>query len=62
MQLVASISLIVIGLILGLVADVAADMRIFGYVLAGVGALGLLIRAAIARPGRRGPHGRSRQQ
>jgi hypothetical protein len=49
MQLVASISLVVIGLIIGLFVDVAADMRIFGWVLVGVGALGLLVRSLTPR-------------
>jgi len=48
MQLVASVLLIVIGVGLGLFVD-AGDMRIFGWVVAAVGALGLAIRWTLPR-------------
>jgi hypothetical protein len=49
MQLVASIAVLVIGLILALVVDVAADLRFYGWVLVGIGVLGLVIRWTMAR-------------
>ena len=58
MQLVVSILLVVIGLALALVFG-EGDMRIFGWVVAVAGVLGLVIRAYVARqrdrqrPGRR---------
>jgi hypothetical protein len=48
MQLVASIVLIVIGLWLALLVDKAGDMRIFGWVVVGVGVLGLILRRYVA--------------
>jgi hypothetical protein len=48
MQLIASILLIVIGVGLGLFVD-AGDMRIFGWVVAAVGVLGLVVRVLVAR-------------
>jgi hypothetical protein len=61
MQLVASIFLIAVGLFLAFVGDVAGDMRVFGWVLAGVGLLGLVIRSVVNRQhDDRGPHGRRR--
>jgi hypothetical protein len=49
MQLVASISLIIIGLLVAVVFDAAAEMRLFGWVLVGIGVLGLVLRWAVAR-------------
>jgi hypothetical protein len=49
MQLVASVALIVIGLWLALLSGAAAEMRLFGWVLAGLGALGFVFRAIVAR-------------
>jgi len=49
MQLVASVSLVVIGLIIAVVLDVSAEMRLFGWVLFGVGTLGLALRWVMAR-------------
>jgi hypothetical protein len=57
MQLVASIGLIVIGLALGLFLGAPGDMRVFGWVIAGVGVFGLVVRSVIPRQpdGRRPP-------
>src|SRR4051812_28585471 len=49
MQLVASVSLIVVGLIVAVVLDASAEMRLFGWVLFGVGVLGLVLRWVVAR-------------
>jgi hypothetical protein len=51
MQLVASIAMIVLGLLLALVLDASADVRAFGWVAVGVGVLGLLALAWMGRPG-----------
>jgi hypothetical protein len=51
MQLVVSVGLIVVGLVIALGADTAGEMRIFGWVLAGVGVLALVMRWVIARQG-----------
>lgn len=48
MQLVASVALIMIGLFVAVRAD-ASDLRIFGWVVVGVGVLGLLARWWLAR-------------
>jgi hypothetical protein len=55
MQLAASVGLIVIGLFVALVARAPADLHAFGWLLAGVGVLGLVIRWAMARRGDRRP-------
>jgi hypothetical protein len=49
MQLVASVSLVVVGLLVAVVLDVSAEMRLFGWVLLGVGVLGLVLRWVVAR-------------
>ena len=49
MQLAASVGLIVIGLLLGLCTRGGADMRLYGWILVGVGVLGLVARSWIAR-------------
>jgi hypothetical protein len=48
--LVVSVFLIAIGLLVGLVIDVPADIRLFGWILVGVGVLGLASRWWMARP------------
>jgi hypothetical protein len=48
MQFVASIGLVVIGLALALVMHTSTDMRVFGWVLAGIGVFGLLVRRVLA--------------
>jgi hypothetical protein len=48
MQLTASVMLLVIGVGMGLFVD-AADMRIFGWVIAAIGVFGLLTRSMLAR-------------
>jgi hypothetical protein len=48
-QLVASVGLIVTGLILAIVVRADPDYRIFGWILVGVGVLGLIARSVIAR-------------
>jgi hypothetical protein len=48
MQLVASVVLIMIGLWLAFLVSNPGDLRIFGWVVAGVGVLGLIIRAVLA--------------
>jgi hypothetical protein len=55
MQLAVSVALIVVGLIIAMVVDVARDFRLFGWILVAVGMLGLGIRAFVAGrgPGRR---------
>jgi hypothetical protein len=53
-QLVVSIALIAVGLITALVLNVPGDMRVFGWVLVGVGVLGLVLRSVIARLRERG--------
>jgi hypothetical protein len=47
-QFVASAVVLVIGVGLGLFAD-ATDIRVFGWVLAGLGALGLVARSLLTR-------------
>jgi len=49
MQLVASIGVILIGLFLVTVEDTTADMRVYGWVLVAVGALGVILRLIISR-------------
>lgn len=49
MQLAVSIGLVAIGLFLALVADTSGDMRLFGWILAGVGVFGLGARWITAR-------------
>jgi hypothetical protein len=49
MQLVASVAVIVIGLLLGFFLRASGEMRIFGWILVGVGVLGLVARSWIAR-------------
>jgi hypothetical protein len=49
MQLVASVALIVIGLWLALLSGAAAEMRVFGWFVAGLGVLGLVFRVYLAR-------------
>jgi hypothetical protein len=60
MQLVASAGLVVTGLLLALLMQTSADMRVYGWILVGIGLLGLASRSWMARlrddrPGRRGP-------
>jgi hypothetical protein len=47
-QLVASVFLVVVGVVVGLFSGVPADMRLFGWLLAVVGALGLGARVLLA--------------
>jgi hypothetical protein len=49
MQLVASVVVVLIGLLLALVLGRAGDMRAFGWVLVAVGLLGVVSRWLIAR-------------
>ncbi len=49
MQLVASVGLIVIGLLLGLVLHSSAEMRLFGWIVVAIGVLGLVARWWLAR-------------
>jgi hypothetical protein len=49
MQLVASVSLLVVGFIVAVVLEASAEMRLFGWVLFGVGVLGLVLRWVVAR-------------
>jgi hypothetical protein len=56
MQLVMSLAVLAIGLFLAFFADASGDMRVFGWVLVGVGALGLVLRSMFRTAGR----GRSR--
>jgi uncharacterized membrane protein len=52
MPLIASVALIVIGLVLALIVSVdesTSDMRIYGWVLVAVGLLGVLARFMIFR-------------
>jgi hypothetical protein len=49
MQLVASVVVVVIGLLLALVLGRAGDIRVFGWVLVAVGLLGVISRWLIAR-------------
>jgi len=60
LQLAGSIVLILVGVALGLFVDTTGDMHAFGWLLAGLGAFGLLARSWLARrrdgpdlPGRR---------
>ena len=53
MQLVASLAVVVLGLILLRTHDVAGDMRFFGWVLVAVGVAGLLTHVVLSRAGRR---------
>jgi hypothetical protein len=53
MQLVATIAVMVVGLVLATVIG-SGDIRIFGWILVGVGVLGLLARWVIARLGGEG--------
>ena len=57
MQLVASVGLVVIGLALALFAHTSTDMRVFGWILAGIGVFGLVVRRVFGgrRPERRRP-------
>jgi hypothetical protein len=48
-QLVAIIFLIATGLYVALVADVDDDLRLFGWLLVGMGVLGLVLRFWLAR-------------
>jgi hypothetical protein len=48
-HIVASVTLILLGLVFALVLDIESDMRLFGWILAGVGALGLLSRWLIGQ-------------
>jgi hypothetical protein len=48
-QLVVSAAIIVAGLVIALLLNTAGDMRIFGWILAGIGVFGLLSRALIQR-------------
>jgi hypothetical protein len=49
MQLVASVAVLVIGLLIAFVLEAAADLRIFGWLLIVVGLLGLASRVLLAR-------------
>jgi hypothetical protein len=49
MQLVASVVLILVGLWLALFAGASGEMSIFGWIVAGLGALGLIFRAVFPR-------------
>ena len=49
MQLVMSVALIVVGLWLALLSGAAAEMRLFGWVVAGLGVLGLVFRTLMTR-------------
>ena len=49
MQLVASVAVLVIGLLIAFVLKAAADLRIFGWLLIVVGLLGLASRVLLAR-------------
>ena len=49
MQLVASVTVLVIGLLIAFVLEAAADLRIFGWLLIVVGLLGLASRVLVAR-------------
>jgi hypothetical protein len=52
MQLVASIGLIVSGLVIVNVGDSPPDMRVYGWIIAAVGVLGLLVRFMLPGAGR----------
>jgi hypothetical protein len=54
MQFVASVVVVVIGLLLALVYDAAGDMRVFGWVLVVIGLLGLVARSWLAHQRRDG--------
>jgi hypothetical protein len=49
MQLVTSAGLVVIGLLLALLMDATDDVRLYGWVVVGVGVLGLASRWWMAR-------------
>jgi len=59
MQLVASIGLIVIGLVIVNADDSASDMRVYGWILVAVGVFGLFLGFVVSRIGqnRRGRPG-----
>ena len=49
MQLVASVAVLVIGLLIAFVLEAAADLRMFGWLLIVIGLLGLASRVLLAR-------------